>query len=295
MNHASKTIKAGARKERTLSAPVDFAGIGIHSGKEVTIRFLPSPPGSGIVFRRIDLPGKPEIKASIDHVQDTMRSTTIGSSGVQVFTVEHVLSAVSAYSIDNLVIELTDVEPPVGNGSADIFVEMIEQSGIIEQNQEKEVYRVVRPILWEEGDRYIAAFPYDNGFRISYTLHYPESKVLQGQFHSVELSPEIFKKEIAMCRTFSRYEEVEFLIDKGLIKGGSLSNTVVVKDEAVFSKEGLFFSNEMARHKILDIIGDLSLIGIPLEAHIVAQKTGHAANISFAETLIKHLPVEVTH
>jgi len=255
------------------------------------MRFVPAKEGTGIQFKRTDLPGKPIIPATIEYVCDTARSTTIGIKDIRVHTVEHVLAAIYSYQIDNLIIEVSTIEPPVGNGSSDTFVDMIEKVGIQEQEGFVPVVQIQKPIYWSEGDIQVVALPYD-GYRISYTLNYPESKVLKAQFHSVAVSPENFKIEIAPCRTFSLYEEVSMLMDKGLIKGGSLDNAVIIKGDAVFSKEGLFYPDEMCRHKILDVIGDLSLVGFNFHAHVIAIRSGHSSNYSFAKKLYHYITTE---
>lgn len=288
VNPALETI---VRKQRTLREATYFSGIGIHTGKEVGLRFCPAKEGTGIIFKRIDLPSQPIIPATVEYVQDTSRSTTIGVKDVRIHTVEHVLSAIKAYNIDNLCIEISSIEPPVGNGSADVFVEMIEKVGILEQEHTVPVVKIQQPVYWAEGDIQLVALPYD-GFRISYTLSYPGSSFLQGQFQTVLVNEDNFKKEIASCRTFSLYKELSFLMDKGLIKGGSLDNAVVIKDDVILSKGGLFFPNEMARHKILDLIGDLLLVGFDFYAHIIAIRSGHASNFAFAKQLLTHITME---
>ena len=288
VNPALETI---IRKQRTVKDSVSFSGIGIHTGKEVGLRFCPAKEGAGIFFKRIDLPGEPIIPATVEYVQDTSRSTTIGINDIRIHTVEHVLSAIKAYNIDNLCIEITSIEPPVGNGSSDVFVNMIEKVGVVDQEQNMPIVKIQQPVFWSQGDIHLVALPY-NGYRISYTLSYPESKFLRGQFHSVLLNEENFKNEIASCRTFSLYKEISYLIDKGLIKGGSLDNAVVIKDDIILSKGGLFFPDEMARHKILDLIGDLSLIGFDFHAHIIAIRSGHASNFAFAQCLLNHIKME---
>jgi UDP-3-O-[3-hydroxymyristoyl] N-acetylglucosamine deacetylase len=279
------------RKQKTLNAPVEFSGIGIHTGKEVAMRFCPAKEGEGILFKRIDLSGQPIIPATVEYVQDTSRSTTIGIKDVCIHTVEHVLSAIKAYQIDNLCIEISSIEPPVGNGSSDVFVDMIEKVGVCEQEQTIPIIKLQHPVYWSEGDIHLVALPYD-GYRISYTLSYPESHFLKAQFHSILLSEESFKNEIAPCRTFSLYKEIAALMDRGLIKGGSLDNAVVIKEDAILSKGGLFFSDEMARHKILDLIGDLSLIGFDIHAHVMAIRSGHYANFAFAKKILNHILLE---
>lgn len=291
MNKLNPSQSSFARKQRTIKEPASFAGIGIHTCKEVQLRFCPAKEGTGIVFKRIDLPNQPIIPATIEYVVDTARSTTIGLNDVRIHTVEHVLSAVKAFSIDNLTIEISNIEPPVGNGSADVFVKMIESAGVIEQQQEVGIVKLQQPLYWSEGDIHLVALPSD-GYRISYTLSYPGSPFLRGQFFSLYLNPDTFKKEIAPCRTFSLYEELSVLIDRGLIKGGSLDNAVVIKNDAIISKEGLFFPDEMARHKILDLIGDLSLVGHDFHAHIIAIRSGHPSNFAFAKLLYNHITLE---
>ncbi|MCE2983718.1 MAG: UDP-3-O-acyl-N-acetylglucosamine deacetylase [Parachlamydia sp.] len=279
------------RKQRTLQEAISFSGIGIHTGKEVGLRFCPAKEGTGILFKRVDLPGTPIIPAAIEYVQDTSRSTTIGIKDVRIHTVEHVLSAVKAYQIDNLCIEITSIEPPVGNGSSDVFVDMIEKAGICEQALTCPVVKLQSPLYLSDGDIHIVALPY-NGYRISYTLSYPEYPFLRGQYHSVLVNEVNFKKEIASCRTFSLYKEITALMDRGLIKGGSLDNAVVIKDDVILSKGGLFFPDEMARHKILDLIGDLSLIGFDFHAHIIAIRSGHGSNFAFAKQLLNYITTE---
>lgn len=282
------------RKQRTLSQPATFSGIGIHTGQMVSLRFCPAKEGTGIVFQRVDLPSKPVIPARIEYVQDTARSTTIGISDVRIHTVEHVLSAIKAHSIDNLCIEISNIEPPVGNGSSDVFVDMIEEAGVIEQEASLPIVKIQQPLYFSEGDIQLVALPYD-GYRISYTLSYPGSSFLRGQFHSLVVTPDSFNREIASCRTFSLYKEITALMDRGLIKGGSLDNAVVIKEDMILSKGGLFFPDEMARHKILDLIGDLSLIGFDFHAHIIAIRSGHPSNFAFAKKILTHITMETVN
>lgn len=279
------------RKQRTLKKPVSISGIGVHTGADVTVTFTPAKEGTGLVFRRTDLRGKPVIPATVEYVQDTSRSTTIGVGNVTIKTVEHVLAAIRAYDIDNLCIDVAGLEPPVANGSSDVFVQMIEDAGIEEQEATVPIVKLTEPVYWSEGSIHLVAIPYD-GYRISYTLNYPSSSLLRAQYHSVLVTTDNFKREIAPCRTFSLYEEVSSLMDQGLIKGGSLDNAIVIKDDVVFSKEGLFFPDEMVRHKILDLIGDLSLVGINFHAHVIAIRSGHTANHAFAKKLFNQITRE---
>ncbi len=274
--------------QKTIKNKVSYSGIGIHTGEPVTLSFCPAPENYGISFRRVDLSGSPEISASLDHVIDTSRSTTLGKQGVKIHTVEHVLAAVRAFGIDNLIIEISNIEPPVADGSSQVFGELLEEAGLLELKETKKIYSLKEPVFYSEGDLSLVAIPSDC-YKVSYTLNYPQSKVLNCQFYSLVVTKESFKKEIAPCRTFSLYEEVTMLMDAGLIKGGSLDNAVIIKGDVVLSKGGLRFDNEMVRHKVLDVIGDMSLIGVPFNAHIIAIKAGHASNFAFAKKIKKVL------
>jgi len=286
---ATQTVEQTAfsskqRFQRTLKDKASFTGVGLHTGSPVTVEFCPASAGTGIVFRRTDLEGCPEIEARVENVGETMRSTTIGQGNVMVTTVEHVIATLRAYQIDNVYVDISAAEPPVGNGSANIFVDMVEKAGIVELEETVTVVALKEAVFFSSGDIHLVAVPHD-GYKISYTLSYPKSPVLRAQYFSIEINQETFKKEIAPCRTFSLYEELSILMDRGLIKGGSLDNAVVVKDDVIISKDGLVFPDEMVRHKILDLLGDLSLIGYPFHAHIIAIKSGHASNVAFAKKL----------
>lgn len=279
------------RLQQTLKRPIDYAGIGLHTGAEVTMRFVPASEGTGIVFKRTDLPGQPIIPATIEYVCSNARNTTLGIGDVRINTVEHVLAATRAYNVDNLIIEINGIEPPVGNGSSDVFVEMIEEAGIVGQKGKLPIVKLSQPVYWSEGDIHIVALPSES-YRISYTLNYPETRLIRSQYYSFELTSETFKREISPCRTFSLYEEVSILMDRGLIKGASLDNAVVIKDDTILSKGGLFFPDEMVRHKILDVIGDLSLLGFDFQAHIISIRSGHASNVAFARKLFNFITTE---
>ncbi len=275
------------RPQQTLKKEVSFSGVGIHTGKEVEIRFCGAPENTGIVFQRMDLPGHPKIPATASYVQDTSRSTTIGIEKASVQTVEHVLAALHAYQIDNLIVQVNAGEPPAGDGSSKPFVEMIESAGIEELGADRQVLSLEKPLYFSENETHLIALPAE-GFRVSYTLHYPESLVIRSQYFSSPVTPALFKEGIAMCRTFALYEEITALMDLGLIRGGSLDNAIVIKGEEILCKEGLRFPDEMARHKALDLIGDLALVGFPFEAHIIAIRAGHRANVALAKEIMNH-------
>lgn len=285
------THETAYRSQRTLQKPVEYAGIGLHTGTQVTMRFIPAKEGTGVCFQRVDLPGQPVIPATVEYVCENTRNTTLGMADVRIHTVEHVLAAIRAFNIDNIMIEIDGIEPPVGNGSSDIFVGMIEESGIHEQSGTVPIVKLSQPVYWSEGEIHIVAIPSDH-YCISYTLNYPETKLIKSQYFSFALSSDKFKHEIAPCRTFSLYEEVSMLLDRGLIKGASLDNAVVIKDDTILSKGGLYFPDEMVRHKILDMIGDLSLIGFDIQAHIIAIRSGHASNVAFARKLFNFITME---
>lgn len=277
-----------SRKQRTLKKEVSFSGVGIHTGKEVTLRFCPAPEGSGIVFQRVDLAGKPLIPASIEYVQDTSRSTKIGVGSASIQTVEHVLAAIYAYQIDNVCIQVNEGEAPVGDGSSSPFTKLIEEAGIEEQDKEKIIHYLKEPLYYSDGDTHLVALPSDE-YRISFTLHYPNTPVIRSQYLSLPINQKTFKNEISVCRTFALYEEITAMMERGLMKGGSLENAVVIKDDVVFSKEGLRFPDEMVRHKMLDLVGDLALVGLSFAAHIIAVRSGHRANVELGKEFIKHL------
>ncbi len=285
-------FKKTTRKQRTLKKTVSFSGIGIHTGGHVTLRFCPAAEGAGVSFQRTDLPGKPVIPANVKYVLGTIRQTLIGIGDARIHTIEHVLAAVRAYEIDNLRIEMNGAEPPSGDGSSNAFVQMIEEAGIVEQGALKNVIEITQPLYFSDrANVHVVAIPSDE-YRISYTLYYPDVAAIRSQYYSFKVSSEGFKAEIAPCRTFSLYEEVKVLMERGLIKGGSLDNSVVIDKEVIYSKEGLRFPDEMARHKILDMIGDLSLVGFSFKAHILAICSGHATNVAFAKVLFNSIPME---
>lgn len=269
-------------QQQTISRPVSFSGIGLHSGNRVNMTFLPAEPDTGIRFRRIDREGKPEIEARVDNVLETNRSTTLGRGNTKIQTVEHVLATFAGYGIDNAIIELDANEPPVGDGSSRQYCKMIEEAGIVAQPERREPYTITEPIELQAGETEMAIFPNDV-FKITCTSADKQGRFTQ--FYSLEISPKTWERDLAHARTFCFYEEIEFLIKNGLIKGGSLENAVVVRDDAVLTTEPLRYVNEFVRHKMLDILGDLSLIGRPLCGHLIAVKPSHSANCELARLI----------
>lgn len=272
--------------QQTLRGPASLSGVGLHSGGKVTMTFLPAPPNSGIRFCRVDLDGRPEMEARVEHVVDTTRSTTLGRGGVKVHTVEHVLAAFSGCGVDNAVVEIDAGEPPVGDGSAQPYVRMIREAGIVPQTEPRAVYRVAEPIELVAGDTSMVALPHD---RLKITCTNADRAGRYTQVHSLEITPETWATELAPARTFCFYEEIEALVKNGLIKGGSLENAVVIRDDAVLTTEPLRFPDEFVRHKILDILGDLALAGRPVQAHVIAVRPSHSANCELARRLVEQM------
>ena len=279
------------RRQSTIKTPQKLSGIGLHTGEEVTLRFLPAKEGEGIFFRRVDLPGQPIIPAAVEYVVGTARGTTLAVGDAKIHTVEHLMAALRAHEIDNLCIEISSIEPPAGDGSSYEYVEMIKRAKIVPQTATVPIAKLKKPIWWSQGDVHLVALPCDT-YRVSYTLHYPSVPALGSQYFAFEVSQKNFCEQIASCRTFALYDELLALMDRGLIRGGSLENAVVVQNEAIISKGGLQFSDEAVRHKVLDLIGDLSLVGIPFTAHIIALRSGHASNCQFAQKLYQELSSE---
>lgn len=277
-------LSTSREKQKTLARSVSISGIGLFTGTKSTLTMRPAPEDTGIYVQRTDLMQKPLLKASVECVHGTPRCTILGNKFVSVQTVEHVLAALRAYEIDNLVIEIDGPEVPSCDGSAAPFVEMIESAGVRIQDKTKFVRRLYEPVFWSKGDVHLVALPADE-FRISYTLSYPNSSMLKAQFYSFLVSDTGFKEEIAPARTFALYEEIVPLIEKGQIKGGNLENAVIIKDDAVLNPDGVRFPDEMARHKVLDLMGDLSLVGVPFLAHVIAIRSGHFSNTALAREL----------
>ncbi len=275
--------------QNSLKKAVTVSGIGIFSGEEVSVTIHPAPVDTGIVFRRVDLENSPDIPAHVDFVQESSRCTRIGSQGVSITMVEHLVSALYACEIDNALIEVKGPEIPGSDGSSLAFVNLFNEVGVQPQDKPANLIEIEQTVSWSQGSIHLIAIP-SKEFKLSYTMHYPQSKLLGSQYYSLVLSPDRYRQEIAPCRTFSLYEEIIPLLEKGLIKGGALANAVVIKEDKIVNPEGTRFPNEMVRHKVLDLIGDLSLVGSRIRAHIIAICSGHASNIAFAKTLLNALP-----
>lgn len=273
------------KTQRTIKIPVAVEGIGLQTGEKVRLSLKPSPVNSGISFVRIDLPGKPLLSLrsmNLNEFGPGERRTTLGFGPLQIQTTEHLLSALSGFAIDNAVIELDSAELPGLDGSAKGFTELIKSAGIAEQAEEKRYLKVDKAVWCAGKDSLIAVFP-DEEFKVSYTLSYNRPG-LGTQFYSIAVDETNFEKEIAPARTFCLEEEAEALLKKGLGKGANYDNTLVMGKSGPV-KTILRFPDEPVRHKILDLIGDLCILGIPVIGHVIAIKSGHSLNIELVKKL----------
>ena len=272
-----------AAVQHTLAGHATLEGTSLHTGQKVSLTLKPAPEGHGFKFRRVDLPDQPFINADVDKVQTVERATTLAEGSVKVHTVEHVISALAGMGVDNALIEMDANEPPIGDGSALPFVEMIKKVGLLAQNVHRKVWEIREPIHQEMGDGTIITIVPSKTFKVSVTNVGPEGRFTQ--YFSSEITPDTYEKDICSARTFVYYEDVKPLLDKGLIKGGSLESAVVIRGNEIMSKEAMRFSNEFARHKALDLIGDLMLSGIKILGHVIAVKPGHGPNTKMAAML----------
>ena len=277
------------RQQTTINKEFSITGLELHTGNEVTLRVKPAPPNSGIKFVARTENGPVEIPADITSVPSdkvTPRNTTLTRNGVSIHTVEHLLAACYGLQIDNLEIEITGNEPPVPTtGSYEAYVRAFQEIGIVNQGVPTRTLDIDRPITYTEGDVELIAVPSDR-FRISFTIQYP-NRHIGTQYATFDITPEIFEKEISPARTFVMSEDVEELRGMGLIQGGSLENAIVFNDSGIVNDEPLRFPDECVRHKVLDLIGDLSLLGRPIKGHIHAVRSGHTSNLQFVRKLWK--------
>lgn len=278
-------------KQKTLKNSVSIAGIGLFTAENAILTIHPAKPGTGLLFQRSDLPNAPTFPADLDHVVSTPRCTILGQSQCTIHTVEHVLAALSALGVTNALLELSGPEIPIMDGSSKPFVEAILEGEIIEQTDPRDIHFLQSCVSWTDGDVHLIAIPAEE-FSISFTMHFPQSKILGSQYLQVPVNTKSFSESIAPCRTFCLYEEIAPFIESGLIKGGGLDNAVIIKNDTVINPDGVRFEDEMVRHKILDLIGDLALIPNGFVAHIIAIRSGHASNIAFARKLCNQIKME---
>src|SRR3954452_1476700 len=269
--------------QRTLRRSVSCAGIGLHSGKRVSLSIRPAPAGAGIRFRRADLGGL-EVPATVQHVGGINYATGLSRDAVHIDTVEHLLSALVSLGIDNVLVELNSPEVPIMDGSAAPFVYLIHEAGVKTQSGARKYLKVLRPITMTRGDKRIALYPSDH-FKVTYSIAY-DHPLLRHQSRMIRLSEDAFVDEIAPARTFTFLKEVEMLRQQGLALGGSLENGIVIGDTGILNN-ALRFDDEFVRHKILDVIGDMALVGYPLIGHLVAHRGGHALHTAFAAQVLE--------
>lgn len=271
-------------KQTTIAKAVKYTGIGLHSGREVQMELKPAEADIGVVFVRTDIEGNPTIKADAENVTSTVRATTIEENGVKVFTIEHIMSAIHALGIDNCQVLMNSEEPPVADGSSLEFFKLLKSAGVVELAVERQEAVIDKVYRVEDGDKMVLALPYD-GFRISFTS-INEHPLIGTQYFDVTITPEVYEKEIAEARTIAYEKEIEMLRKMGLGLGGTIDNVIVYNDEGWMNP--LHYPDELVRHKILDIVGDLRLAGI-CRGHFIAVKSGHALNTAMSKLLKKEL------
>ena len=272
--------------QKTIAGAIEYTGIALHSGKDVNIRCLPAEADQGVIFRRIDLPGSPEIKAEAESVVSTRRCTSIGlpETEVEVYTIEHIMSALWSLGIGNIIIEIDSAETPVGDGSALPFVKLFQAAGIRVLNAPRRVWKVKQTLWVKKRDMSMVLLPF-SGFKVSYTLHY-DHPVIGSRFFEFDQDYNSYLQEIAPARTFGFEREREVLHRRGLALGGSADNAVIIGDEATINP--LRFPDEFVRHKILDVIGDMALNGF-IAGHIIAIKSGHYLHVGLARKIKKEI------
>lgn len=278
------------RLQRTLKSPAELRGIGLHTGKETRVVLRPAPPGEGVVFVRTDLAGHPEIAAIGENMTVRERRSCLRSGPAEVFTCEHLLASLSGMRVDNVSIEIDGEEVPGMDGSARDFVAAIRAAGIVEQNAEKPTFSVKEPIYVREGSATLVALPGNGGFSVDYHLDFPgQNGKNHHQIVSLGVDQESFEREIAGARTFVFESEVESLRAAGLGKGATVENTLVIDHEGRPKHASLRWADEIARHKILDLVGDLAMVGVDLDTHIVATRSGHSLNLKLVHRLLEEM------
>jgi UDP-3-O-[3-hydroxymyristoyl] N-acetylglucosamine deacetylase len=270
-------------RQRTLRRPVSCVGIGLHSGNKVQLSLKPAAPDFGIRFRRTDLGGH-EVPATVQHLGGINLATALSRNEVSVETVEHLLSALVSMNVDNVLIELNSPEVPIMDGSAAPFIYLIQEAGLKVQPLARKYLKIVRPIAISRGDKRIALYPSDH-FKVTYSVSY-DHPLLRHQSKTIRITEESFIEEIAPARTFTFLKDVEMLRQNGLALGGSLDNAIVLGETGVLNN-ALRFEDEFVRHKILDAVGDLALVGLPVIGHLVAHRAGHALHTEFAARILE--------
>ena len=271
------------RYQQTIRKSISCHGIGLHTGCEVDLTLKPAPPDTGIIFFRRDQ-GE-SVRAHVDNVSTSAFSSSLGTKQTEVRTVEHLLAAVAGFQVDNLYIEIDAPEIPILDGSAAPFIRLLRMSGIEQQTETRPYLRVLEPVEIRDGDKYVRIEP-SSYPQITYTMEF-EHPLLPRQVFNYSYSPEEFVQQVAPARTFGFLKDVEMLQSRGLAKGGSLRNVVVVGEDGVLNREGLRYPDEFIRHKVLDLIGDMSLLGMPFVGHVKAHRSGHSLNVRLVSALLR--------
>jgi UDP-3-O-[3-hydroxymyristoyl] N-acetylglucosamine deacetylase len=275
-------------RQRTLRNTIRATGVGLHTGDKVYLTLRPAPVDTGIVFRRVDLDPVVEIPALAENVGETTLSTTLVRGDVRISTIEHLMAALSGLGIDNLYVELSAPEVPIMDGSAAPFVFLIQSAGIEEQKAAKRFLRIRQPVVVEDGDKRVSFLPY-SGFRMAFSIDFDHPVFRDRKCHAeVDFSRKSFVKEVARARTFGFMHEIEYLRARGLAQGGSLDNAIVIDDYRILNDGGLRYEDEFPKHKMLDALGDIYLLGYNLIGEYRAHKSGHALNNRAARELLAH-------
>lgn len=270
----------------TVKRAVSCCGVGLHTGRTVNLTINPAPANTGIQFVRSDIAGRPIIPARVERVVDTTLATTIGDGSNKISTTEHLMAALRAFGVDNAVIDLDSHETPIMDGSAGPFVRLLKTAGLHRQQALRKILRITRPMSFVDGDKSIRIEPHD-GFKVSGRIQFDDA-LINEQRYSVEVTPERFAKEIAFARTFGFVEQVEQLWQNGLALGGTLDNVIAIhwNRRSILNEDGLRFDDEFIRHKVLDVIGDMALLGSPVLGHVIADRSGHSLHLGLMKTIV---------
>lgn len=272
--------------QHTVRKAIHFTGSGLHSGQPVHLAIRPAPENSGIRFHRSDLPSSPGIRAHMDKIVDTRLATTLGSNGVRISTTEHLMAALFGFGIDNAIIDLDGSEVPIMDGSAGLFMRQLMVTGKRKQKAPRRALRIKKEIVWQDGVSTLRILPH-NGFKVSGKISF-DDEIIKTQQYSINLTEERFAREIAPARTFGYVEQVEALWENGLALGGNLNNVIAIhwNRKSILNEDGLRFHDEFIRHKVLDLIGDLALLGCPVLGHVIAHRAGHTQHLAFMRAIM---------
>lgn len=273
-------------KQRTLKKPVTATGVGLHTGERVNLGLRPAPVNSGIIFRRTDLDPPVEIRAEANAVKDTRLSTCMEADGVRIATVEHLMSAFAGLGIDNAYVDLDSAEVPIMDGSAGTFIFLLQSAGIVEQSAAKKFIRIKKPVEAREGDKWVRFDPF-NGYKLNFTINFAHPVFsATKQNVTIDLGEHSYIREVSRARTFGFMQDVEYMRSQGLALGGNLDNAIVMDEYRVINPDGLRYEDEFVKHKVLDAIGDLYLLGHPLIGAFSGYKSGHALNNALARAML---------